>query len=303
MVGGGPPGRIVISRLMETLAFSGNDPASPLNLASNTSSISTNFVTLEPFNVPPVELGCTSLPPNDIEVAVDVSKENESSASKPMRHQGTKITCGMDENMRVLFCTNLSTDIDYESLYEDLKRYGTIERIRLILNKVSKAFDAYITFRKSSEASQALQEMKTDQKIKGKLLNIRNVTNGNFDFIPSKVGLAEDEEKQREMPPATWYVAEIKEGFENKFEAKRCLERKVGAVTPQNLKKYGRNLLIKAGDETQAMMLSEFRPHPQGNIKWVTPHKTFNAIKGIIFDKDLYKYTEAEILDICPETI
>ena len=286
--------------------------ADPDTNIGNESSI----VTLEPFNLPPeteIIVPATQLPdispessaslsPNVDELGIVNDKENKIS-SNLVRHQGTKGYGGLNENDRVLFCTNLNTDIDYESLYEDLKHYGNIERIRLILNKVSKAFDAYISFRKSSDALLALQEMETNSKVKCKLMNIKNVTNGNFDFIPSKVGLAEDETKQREIPPATWYVAEVKEGFENKFEAKRCLERKVGAVTPQNLKKYGRNLLIQAGDETQAMMLSEFRPHPQGNIKRVTPHKTFNVVRGIIFDRDLYKYTETEILDICPETI
>ena len=205
------------------------------------------IVTLEPFKLPPeteivapeIHLpaisseSSASLSPNIDELCIINDKENKI-LSNSVRHQSTKSSGGMSENERVLFCTNLNTDIDYESLYDDLKHYGNIERIRLILNKVNKAFDAYISFRKSSDAIVALQEMKTNPKIKCKLVNIKNVANGNFDFIPSKVGLAEDETKQKEIPPATWFVAEIKEGFENKFEAKRCLERKVGAVTPQN---------------------------------------------------------------------
>ena len=40
------------------------------------------------------------------------------------------------------FCTNLDTAVDYKILYEDMKEYGNIERIRLALDETGKTFDA-----------------------------------------------------------------------------------------------------------------------------------------------------------------
>ena len=53
---------------------------------------------------------------------------------------------GMDAYQRVLFCTNLDTAVDYEILFEDMKDYGNIEKIRLTLDATGKTFDAYVTF-------------------------------------------------------------------------------------------------------------------------------------------------------------
>ena len=69
------------------------------------------------------------------------------------------------------------------------------------------------------------------------------------------------------------------------------------------LKKYGRSILIKAGNSTQAMLLSKFKTPEHGNINRVTPHKTFNTCRGIIFSEDLYDFSEAEILDMCPGNV
>ena len=68
-------------------------------------------------------------------------------------------------------------------------------------------------------------------------MNVKNIQDGNFDFIPSKLGLVEEDRQPREIPQATWFVAEVKEGLENKYEAKRYLERKVGRVANENVKK------------------------------------------------------------------
>ena len=70
-----------------------------------------------------------------------------------------------------------------------------------------------------------------------------------------------------------------------------------------NVKSYGKNLLLKAGDRSQAMMLSKYKPQSEGDIKNITPHKYFNTIKGIIFSSDLCEFDEPEIRALCPETV
>ena len=68
---------------------------------------------------------------------------------KSFGHQGVNHAGGMDAYQRVLFCTNLDTAFDYEILYEDMKDYGNIERIRLTLDATGRTFDAYVTFSNS----------------------------------------------------------------------------------------------------------------------------------------------------------
>ena len=130
---------------------------------------------------------------------------------KSLEHQGVNHTGGMDAYQRELFCTNLDTAVDYEILYEDIKDYGNIERIRLTLDATGKTFDAYVTFSNSSDALKAVRDIRKNPKVKFKLMNVKNIWNGVSDFIPSKLGLVKEDVKPREPPPPMWFVAELKD--------------------------------------------------------------------------------------------
>ena len=121
-------------------------------------------------------------------------------------------------------------------------------------------------------------------------------------FIPSKLGLVKEDVKPREPPPPMWFVAELKDSV-NRYATIRNLQRKVGVFAEGNVKTYGKNLLLNAGDRSQAMMLSKFKSQSGGEIKNITPHKYFNTGKGIIFSSDLCEFEEPEILALCPETV
>ena len=84
---------------------------------------------------------------------------------KSLGHQGVNHAGGMDAHQRVLFCTNLDTAIDYEILYEDMKDYGNIERIRLTLDATGKTFDAYVTFSNCSDALKAFRDIRKKPKV------------------------------------------------------------------------------------------------------------------------------------------
>ena len=224
------------------------------------------------------------------------------SGKKSLGHQGVTHAGGIDAHQRVLYCTNLDTVVDYEILYEEMKGFGNIERIKLSLDTSGKSFDAYVTFSDSSDALRAVRDVKQNPKVKCKLMNVRNVRNGVSDFIPSKLGLVKEAVKPRVPPPPMWFVAELKDNV-NRYVAIRNLQRKVGAFAEGNVKNYGKNLLIKAGDRSQAMMLSKFKPQSGGDIQSITPHKYFNTVKGIIFSSDLCEFDEPEILALCPETV
>ena len=212
---------------------------------------------------------------------------------KSLGHQDVNHAGGLDAYQRVLFCINLDTAVDYEILYEDMKGYGNIERIRLTLDATGKTFDTYVTFSNSSDALKAFCDIRKNPKVKCKLMNVKNIRNGVSDFIPSKLGLVKEDVKPREPPPPMWFVAELKDSV-NRYVAICNLQRKVGVFAEGNVKTYGKNLLLKAGDRSQAMILSKYKPQSGGDIKNLTPHKYSNTVKGIIFSSDLCELEEPE---------
>ena len=114
---------------------------------------------------------------------------------KSLGRQGVNHAGGIDAYQRVLFYTNLDTAVDYEILYEAMKDYGNIERIRLTLDVTGKTFDAYITFSISFDALKPFRDIRKNSKVKCKLINVKNILNGVFDFIPSKLGLFKEDIK------------------------------------------------------------------------------------------------------------
>ena len=132
-------------------------------------------------------------------------------------------------------------------------------------------------------------------------MNIKNILDGASDFIPSKLGLVKEDVKPREPPSPMWFVAELKDSV-NRYVTIHNLQRKVGVFAEGNVKTYGKNLLLKAGDSSQVMM-SKFKPQSGRDIKNITPHKYSNTVKGIIFSSDLCEFEELEILALCPETV
>ena len=120
---------------------------------------------------------------------------------KSLGHQGVNHAGGMNAYQRVLFCKNLDTAVDYEILYEDMKNYRNIERIRLTLDATGKTFDAYVTFSNSPDALKAFRDIRKNPKVICKLMNVKNIRNGVSDFIPSKLGLVKEDVKPREPPP------------------------------------------------------------------------------------------------------
>ena len=102
----------------------------------------------------------------------------------------------------------------------------------------------------------------------------------------------ETEKAPKNKPILTWHVATFKEGNNNMLKASKAIQKKVGNIPFKNLKRYGKNILIKAGNATQATLLTHFKPSENGNVLTITPHKTFNTLKGVVFSRDLYDFSE-----------
>ena len=209
-------------------------------------------------------------------------------------HQGVQGTGGIDVNLRVLYCSNVDLSLDYQELFMVMKRYGTVERIRLMLATKHDSYNCFVTFSSSNSAEIACSSLNghsiNDSTLKTNLFSIRNLKEDPYDYVPKDLDKS-NPKKMRETPKLTWYVATYKEGRENLIKASECIQSKVGKIPYQNLKRYGKSILIQAGNDTQAVLLSNFKSPENGNVRNITPHKTFNTKKGIIYSKDLYDFS------------
>ena len=190
-------------------------------------------------------------------VDVDIKKTS-------LGHQSGKRTGG-NGNLRVLWCTKVDLVENYESLYNAYKNFGNIERMKLKLDDNDQYFEAFITFSESEAALSANEsvELSAGSKYSSKLMNSKNIIDEDTDFIPAhyiSTSMRPIEEIYRKKPTPTWFVASYKEGYENMVAGSRCLQRKIGFIPRDNLKKYGKNILIKAGNKIQTAVLSNFRP-------------------------------------------
>ena len=228
----------------------------------------------------PTTSGATKTPPSDC------------SRIEAPGHQGGKNTGGIDPALRVLYCSNVDISLDYEDIFLLLGRYGNVEKIRLRLASQNNMYECYVVFSSSASAAEARNNLNghllNDYRLRASLFNIANFESDPYDFVPhTPEESLENHEPLRKPPALIWHVASYKDGKDNFIRASECIQQKVGKIPQENMKRYGRNILIRAGNNAQAMLLSRFKAPDKGNIKAVTPHKTFNTPRGIIYSQDL----------------
>ena len=229
----------------------------------------------------------------------------DSSKTEALGHQGAKTSGGSFPNMRVLECTQIHDTPNYEVLFDKFRSFGSIQRIKMVLTRQDNVFDAYVTFLNSSDAFSAEQHLKEEESNfckRCKVSSITNLLDDVYDYIPEEISPPVEKE-ERVLPIPTWHVASYKEGQENMIRGAKDIQKKVGNIPRGNLKRYGRALLIKAGNNTQAALLRNFKPSPESNIESISPHKSFNTFKGIIYSRDLSYYEDWEILEMCPSFV
>ena len=228
----------------------------------------------------------------------------DNSETQSLGHQGDK-TGGIKKFLRVLFCTGLADWINYKIIYEELKPFGDIERIKLVYK--DSDYDGYITFRNHSDALAAQESLisgKLNFSGSTKLLKESNVLDEECDFVPSICYEPNTIQISRRDPPLPiWHVVSYKPGRENKYRAAQQVQAQVGVIPRNNIKNYGKSLLIKAQHRTQANLLMKFKVSAEQNIASISPHRSFNSCRGVIYSRDLYDFCEEEILSFCPETV
>ena len=224
-----------------------------------------------------------------------------------LEHQGDKITGGNMDNCRVLYCANLDITLDYSDIYLIMKQHGRVEKIKLKAVDKGKSYDCYVLYSLHKYANLAHKYLNghsiNEITVRTKLFNEENIIFGPQDYTPSEMFPGKPLKKlERNPTESRWFVAEYKHG-ENFIKAVECIKWKIGNIPDKNIKRYGKAILIEADNETRALLLKNFKPPSSGNIKSVTPHRTFNLMKGIIHSRDLYEFSEDEILQRCPVNI
>ena len=217
-------------------------------------------------------------------------------------HQGGNSTGGKSENLRVLYIRNLTYELNYESLSLIGKKFGVVERLRLKIGQ-DNTFDAYVVFNNKESAENAHAKLNgyivNDLALHTKLFDINNLKEDPNDYYPE----TSTPVIVRESPEPVWFVAHYKPGNDNYAKASESLEKTLNGIPPQNIKKYGKNILIKAKNMIQSKILQSFKPLENSNLDSVSVHKFFNEFKGVIYSKDLHAYTENEILHRSPNNV
>ena len=249
------------------------------------------------------------LPPN-IPPSVDDSSTNmaaalDSSKIKTPGHQGDENSGGVKVGYKVVFCSNMPISVDYELVYLLVKQYGKISKIRLVLDNSKSSYNCYVVYENEKEARKAKEHLHNHSvngnTLKAETYHINNLRDDPYDFIPRQSPDTEIIERKSEIP--RWFVASYKKDEENLVKGIEYLRDKIGGLPDNNIKRYGRAILIKAGNETQSCLLYNFKTSEESNIDKISPHKSFNNAKGMVYSRELYEFTEEEILKRCPKNV
>ena len=236
-----------------------------------------------------------------------INKDNTSGPSldKSPGHQGEQNTGGKNIGLRVLFCSNIPFIMDYEQIYLLMKPFGSIKRIRLTLDRTESSYDCYVVFDDHISASKAKEHFHNhsinDKILKTRIFHIDNFKEELHDFFPVNTTVTETIE--RKLLPPKWFVASYKIDKENLIKGAEYIRKKVGNIPDDNIKRYGRSLLIKAGNASQSCLLCHFKTSDESNIDKISPHKSFNYAKGVVYSKELFEFSEGDILKRCPDNV
>ena len=127
-----------------------------------------------------------------------------------------------------IVCSGIDGNINYKKLYESVKLYGCVSRIKLILKDDKQSFDVYIVFDEALSAKITLEAVNNHQvpilKGKAKLFDIRTLVPDSSDFVPKDKEHEDQKNIVRRMEIPTWHVVSFKEGQTNMIRAWENLE-------------------------------------------------------------------------------
>ncbi|MPD04727.1 hypothetical protein E2C01_100432 [Portunus trituberculatus] len=102
------------------------------------------------------------------------------------------------------------------------------------------------------------------------------------------------------IPPQRWFVAYYRNGRGNFIHDSRYLSKEIGTIPEGNLKKYGKGVLVRAKDNTQARMMQHLPCTSDSMFETIKAHPTFNYSKGCVYSQE---FPDEGILAMCPSSI
>ena len=216
-------------------------------------------------------------------------------------------------NLRIIHIFQIPPECHYEVIFLAFKQFGKISEIRMNFKEEILKWEAWVSFEKHENAFSASCNLSNIQ-----ICN--SVLDGALcDSLP-KISLdvykpAEWCEKEdspitqkiiapRVPKPPQWLIATGKEENYNYFKFSKYLQKKVGSIKCGDITRFGKtSVLVREKSRTQSIMLSNFKTEESEMLVNIKPHLNFSYARGVIFNRDLYEFSEDEILEMCPKQI
>ncbi|MPC77537.1 hypothetical protein E2C01_071993 [Portunus trituberculatus] len=226
----------------------------------------------------------------------DLAREMSSSGlirkDSPPQGPPTAVSCsGSSSEGRIsaaynsLLMVNVNPSFSYHALHSLLK----VVRIRLVYDKDFPSNCCYVTFMSCDEARLAFEHVASlpldGSGFKTEFLQSRNISDSDTDYIPNvfESYLENSVSEVRHIPPSRWFVAYYRNVYGNFIHASWYLAKEIGTIPEGNLKKYGKGVLVRAKDITQARMLQHLPCPNDSMFETVKAHPTFNYSKGCVY--------------------
>ena len=233
----------------------------------------------------------------------------------PLTSSGTKLDLSSEskekscnvKNLKIVHVVDIPLQCNYEDLSTSLMKFGNILDIRMsFMDDVAK-WEAWVSFSRHDDAfkaSSSLNDIKIcDSVIKGALTD---KTPRNLDIYRpgewNKINPVKD--NVRVPQPPMWLVVKAKEDNFNYYKFSKYIQQKVGGIKSGEISRFGKSsVLIHAKSKTQSQMLSMMKIDNDNVVEKISPHLNFSYGRGVVFDKDLYDFTEGEILNMFPQSV
>lgn len=209
--------------------------------------------------------------------------------------------------LNILHLEEVPPQCNYETIDETFKKFGSVKEIRMYMKE--NRWQVWISFGSHEDAFKASLNISNiqinDTNIKGALCNQAPRHLEVYkpeDWIAKPVDITQNLVK--DVKPPTWIIVTGKSESYNFYKMSKHIQKKVGTIKSCDITRYSKeSVLIHAKSETQAHMLCNMNIDNHDLIKEINAHFNFSYGRGVIFDRDLYEFSENEILEMCPNNI
>ena len=212
--------------------------------------------------------------------------------------------------LQIVHIINLPIHYNYGILYDVMKSYGLVKEIKMNLNDDSELWEAWVLYETPENALNASIGITNDKIDVDVTCALCEKAPRNLDvyrpenWIRKANSTSENILNQRKPKPPKWLLLTTKEEYSNYFKVTKYLQKSFGSIKPGDVSRFGKNtVLVHAKSSTQSVMFSNLDTNNNEIIVNVKPHLNFSYGRGVIFDRDLYEFSEEEILDMCPARV